>query len=216
MGTHPIFESDFDCLTDLEWVDREVDLVVRKETRKSLTEIEIATVNENVPKIENDPDRLDVIGIVILAVIGHRDDHQEGIDRLNELSKKSNKKLRLLPKRLLGKLSFYYEKTLCPKQPITFCNFVPIKKDLGIKTRFFTELFRVSCVKVAILPITMAPVVNQFMAQNLTMKISNSNIRGLVSSQWLIRAKIRMVLNSSSVPQKLIGWTQSTLFSATF
>merc|ERR1712111_333827 len=54
------------------------------------------------------------------------------------------------------------------------------------------------------------------MAQNLTMKISSSNIRGLVSSQWLIRAKIRMVLNFSSVPQKLIGWTQSTLFSATF
>merc|ERR1711937_601967 len=100
MGTHPIFESDFDCLTDLEWVDREVDLVVRKETRRSLTEIEIATVNENVPKIGNAPDRLDVIGTVVLAVIGHLDDHQEGIGRLIELSKKSNVKIRLFGSKL--------------------------------------------------------------------------------------------------------------------
>merc|ERR1711973_363541 len=98
MGTHPIFESDFDCLT--EWVDREVDLVVRKETRKSLTEIEIATVNENVPKIESARDRLDVIETVILAVIGHLGDPQGGIDRLNELSKKSNVKIRLFGSKL--------------------------------------------------------------------------------------------------------------------
>ena len=59
-------EKIFTKIIDVEWVDREVDLVVRKETRKSLTEIEIATVNENVPKIESAPDRLDVIGKCLL------------------------------------------------------------------------------------------------------------------------------------------------------
>merc|ERR1711962_783799 len=56
MGTHPIFESDFDCLT--EWVAVEVDLDhVKRNLERNQEEVvqEVASVNEvEIVKIDRD------------------------------------------------------------------------------------------------------------------------------------------------------------------
>merc|ERR1712137_1401987 len=172
MGTHPIFESDFDCLT--EWVAVEEDL-----------DLEVESVNEvEIVKIDRDQG-IGIEKIVIVIAIDEaavvivnemiKDHLQKVPERIQFVGSKSlqNQDNHLLEKHHLEKLLYYSERMLFLKLQKTFDSYALCKKAMASKDHRFTELSPVSCAKEVTLPSTMVLVVNQFTVKNLPMKTSN-------------------------------------------
>merc|ERR1712235_46985 len=175
MGTHPIFESDFDCLT--EWVAVEADLDHAKrslEKNREEVDLEVESANEvEIVKIDRDQG----IGIEkIVIVIEMIKDHLQKVpERIQFVGSKSlqNQDNHLLEKHHLEKLLYYSERMLFLKLQKTFDSYALCKKAMASKAHPFTELSPVLCAKEVTLPSTMVLVVNQFMVKNLPMKTSN-------------------------------------------
>merc|ERR1712035_109678 len=172
MGTHPIFESDFDCLTEWVAVEADVDLEV-----ESVNEVEIVKIDRDqgigIEKI------VIVIAIDEAAVVIVNEmikDHLQKVpERIQFVGSKSlqNQDNHLLEKHHLEKLLYYSERMLFLKLQKTFDSYALCKKAMASKAHPFTELSPVSCAKEVTLPSTMVLVVNQFMVKNLPMKTSN-------------------------------------------
>merc|ERR1712131_333974 len=181
MGTHPIFESDFDCLT--EWVAVEADLDHAKrslEKNREEVDLEVESVNEvEIVKIDRDQGIGIVIAIDEAAVVIVNEmikDHLQKVpERIQFVGSKSlqNQDNHLIEKLHLEKLLYYFEKMLFLKLQKTFDSYALCKKAMVSKDHPFTELSPVSCAKEVTLPSTMVLVVNQFMVKNLPMKTSN-------------------------------------------
>merc|ERR1711962_23547 len=184
MGTHPIFESDFDCLT--EWVAVEVDLDrVKRNLERNQEEVvpEVVSVNEvEIVKIDRDQgtgkEKI-AIAIDVVAVVNVnemiKDHHLRVPERIQFVGSKllPNHDNHHIEKHHLVKLLFYSEKMLYLKPQKIFANFVQCKKAMVLKDHHSTELFPVLCAKVVISLNTMALVVNQFMGKSLLMKTLN-------------------------------------------
>merc|ERR1712137_1386506 len=175
MGTHPIFESDFDCLT--EWVAVEADLDHAKrslEKNREEVDLEVESANEvEIVKIDRDQG----IGIEKIVIVNEmiKDHLQKVPERIQFVGSKSlqNQDNHLLEKHHLEKLLYYSERMLFLKLQKTFDSYALCKKAMASKDHRFTELSPVSCAKEVTLPSTMVLVVNQFTVKNLPMKTSN-------------------------------------------
>merc|ERR1712235_221483 len=186
MGTHPIFESDFDCLT--EWVAVEADLDHAKrslEKNREEVDLEVESVNEvEIVKIDRDQG-IGIEKIVIAIAIDEaavvivnemiKDHLQKVPERIQFVGSKSmqNQDNHLLEKHHLEKLLYYSERMLFLKLQKTFDSYALCKKAMASKAHPFTELSPVPCAKEVTLPSIMVLVVNQFMVKNLPMKTSN-------------------------------------------
>merc|ERR1712235_167543 len=179
MGTHPIFESDFDCLT--EWVAVEADLDHAKrslEKNREEVDLEVESANEvEIVKIDRDQG-IGIEKIVIVIAIDEaavvivnemiKDHLQKVPERIQFVGSKS---LQNQDNHLIEKL--HLEKMLFLKLQKTFDSYALCKKAMVSKDHPFTELSPVSCAKEVTLPSIMVLVVNQFMVKNLPMKTSN-------------------------------------------
>merc|ERR1712212_547199 len=174
MGTHPIFESDFDCLT--EWVAVREDLDPEVE---SVNEVEIAKIDRDQGTVKEKiviAIAIEEAAVVIVneMIKDHLQNLQTVPERIQFVGWKllRNRDSHLIEKLHLEKLLFYFEKMLYLKLQKISDNCVLCKKVMVSKDHPFTELFPVSCAKVVISLNTMVPVVNQFMVKSLPMKTS--------------------------------------------
>merc|ERR1711990_717959 len=99
MGTHPIFESDFDCLTDyLEWVAVGADLDhVKRSLEKNQEEVdpEVESVNEvEIVKIDRDQGTVKEKIVIAIAI------EEAAVVIVNEMIKDHLQNLQTVPERI--------------------------------------------------------------------------------------------------------------------
>merc|ERR1739838_381048 len=166
MGTHPIFESDFDCLT--EWVDQDHVRVIDENDPNHVIAIDDVMSMIDGGMIVDARGDAHVIVMVVVVKLQKR-------ERIQFAGSKSlpNQSNRPIARPSWVRWSCSCVKTLCLKQPKTFDNCVRWRKATAIKDHPFIVLFPASCVKVVILPSTMEPVESQSMVKNSLMKISS-------------------------------------------
>merc|ERR1712131_402884 len=158
MGTHPIFESDFDCLT--EWVAVEADLDHAKrslEKNREEVDLEVESVNEvEIVKIDRDQG-IGIEKIVIVIAIDEaavvivnemiKDHLQKVPERIQFVGSKSlqNQDNHLLEKHHLEKLLYYSERMLFQKLQIeTYRSWSPLNGQCWSKYQRVT-IFPVHC-----------------------------------------------------------------------